>query len=92
MSKLSPIDAIRAATIVPARVMGKDKEVGAISPNLRADLLILDKNPLQDITALRSSCAVMKSGRLYDTRTLRAAAGFKVPASQNAIACGVFAR
>src|SRR5262249_10887670 len=46
---LSPMDAIRAATAVPARVMGLDKDSGTIAPGLRADLIVVDGNPLTRI-------------------------------------------
>jgi hypothetical protein len=79
---LSNADAIRAATVVPAEVMGLSKEVGLIEPGMRADILILDRDPLTDITALEATCAVMKSGRLYNSLPLRAAAGFTTTGRQ----------
>jgi imidazolonepropionase-like amidohydrolase len=47
---LSPVDALRAATSLPARHFGLDDR-GAVTPGLRADLLLVDGDPLHDITA-----------------------------------------
>ena len=42
------MEAIQAATIVPARVMGLDKELGTMEAGKRADLIIVGGNPLDD--------------------------------------------
>ena len=49
---LSPMDAIRAATAVPARVMGMANDSGTIAPGLRADLIVVEGNPLERISDL----------------------------------------
>ena len=46
---LTPLEAIQAATIVPARIMKLDGEVGAIEVGKRADLIVLGANPLDNI-------------------------------------------
>jgi imidazolonepropionase-like amidohydrolase len=74
---LSPIDAIRAATAVPARVMGLAAESGTIAPGLRADLLVVDGNPLERIADVRNVRLVSANGRLYDATKLWAAGGFR---------------
>jgi imidazolonepropionase-like amidohydrolase len=74
---IAPIDAIRAATAVPARVMGLDKETGTIAPGLRADLIVVDGNPLAKIADLRNVRLVAANGRLYDAARLWAAGGFR---------------
>jgi imidazolonepropionase-like amidohydrolase len=48
---LKPIDILRAATINGARFLKKDKEMGSIDVGKRADLVILDSNPLENINA-----------------------------------------
>jgi imidazolonepropionase-like amidohydrolase len=68
---LTPMDAIRAATAVPARVMGLDKDSGTIAPGLRADLIVVDGNPLTRISDIRNVALVSANGRLYDTMALR---------------------
>ena len=50
----SPLEAIQAATTVPAQVMGLEREVGTIEVNKRADLILPDANPLVDIHNIRS--------------------------------------
>ncbi|HEX9580432.1 MAG TPA: amidohydrolase family protein, partial [Gemmatimonadales bacterium] len=61
----SPADAIRSATSLAARSLGLEGEIGAIAPGLQADLVGLDGNPLEDITALRRVMFVMKGGVVY---------------------------
>ena len=73
---LPPIDAIRAATAIPARVMGLQHDTGTIAPGLRADLSVVDGNPLDRISDLRKVTMVSAAGRLYDTAALWRAAGF----------------
>lgn len=62
---LSPLDALRAATVLPARHFGL-ADRGAIAPGLRADLMLVDGDPLSDITAsarvLRVWCAGVERG------------------------------
>lgn len=54
--------ALRSATIETARMLGVDDEVGTISEGKYADLLLLDSDPIADISALRSIGLVMKGG------------------------------
>jgi imidazolonepropionase-like amidohydrolase len=68
---LTPMDAIRAATAVPARVMGLEKDSGTIAPGLRADLIVVDGNPLTRISDIRNVALVSANGQLYDTKALR---------------------
>ncbi len=74
---MSPIDAIRAATAVPARVMGLDRETGTIAPGLRADLIVVDGNPLDRISDIRKVRLVSAGGRLYDASRLWTLGGFR---------------
>jgi len=64
---------------VPARVMGLSGEVGTVEAGRRADLLVLDGDPLADIANIRKGRWVVAAGRLFDTRTLWRAAGFRAP-------------
>src|SRR5579872_2228423 len=70
----TPMDAIRAASAVPARVMGLDKESGTIAVGLRADLMIVDGNPLTNISDIRKVTWVSANGRLFETAPLWTAA------------------
>ena len=67
---LTPLEAIQAATIVPARAMRLEKELGTIEAGKRADLVVLDANPLQRISNIRSVRFVVTDGRMYDAAEL----------------------
>lgn len=69
---LTPMEAIQAATVVPARVMGLAGSAGTIEVGKRADLLVLDANPLDDIANIRRARWVASNGVLYDVRAFRA--------------------
>lgn len=64
-SGLSPLEAIQAATINPAKYFNMENELGAIKENNWADLLILDANPLEDINNTKRINAVIKQGKYY---------------------------
>jgi imidazolonepropionase-like amidohydrolase len=73
---LTPMDALRTATIVPAKAMNVDKEVGTIEAGKRADLVVLDANPLIDIANIRRTRWVVAQGRMFDPTQLWTAAGW----------------
>ena len=73
----TPLEAIQAATVVPAQVMGVQKEVGTIEAGKRADLILLDANPLDDIHNIRTVRYVVTKGVLYPTARLWESVGFK---------------
>jgi len=58
--------ALRAATIDGARYIGLDREFGSIEPGKKADLVLLDGNPLEDIRDTDNTALVMVDGRLFD--------------------------
>ncbi len=62
---LTPLEAIRAATYEGARAVGVEREYGTIEPGKVADLVILRKDPSQDIRATRGIDAVIKAGVVY---------------------------
>jgi imidazolonepropionase-like amidohydrolase len=74
---LTPMEAVQAATIVPARVMKMDKEVGTIEAGKRADMIILDGNPLESISNIRKVRSVVTRGKLYDCAQLWQSVGFR---------------
>jgi imidazolonepropionase-like amidohydrolase len=73
----STIEALQAATIVPARMLGRDRELGTVTVGKRADLVVVDGNPLADIHALRKVRLVVARGRAYDPATMWTLAGFQ---------------
>jgi imidazolonepropionase-like amidohydrolase len=72
----TPMEALQAATIVPARAMKKDKELGTVEAGKRADFLLIDGDPLADIRALRRIRVVVAGGRAYDPPALWRSVGF----------------
>jgi len=73
----TPMEALQAATIVPARVMKVDRESGSIEVGKRADFDILDANPLENIHNIRSVRSVVANGVLYESAPLWESVGFK---------------
>ena len=67
---MTPLNALRAATIDGARYLGMDKDIGSIEPGKLADLVVLDANPLENLRNSESIRFVMLNGRLYDGTTL----------------------
>lgn len=67
---LSPRQAIAAATVNAAAWLGVADQAGAIEEGMRADIVLLEGNPLEDIRNTRSIVAVIRAGRLYDTPAL----------------------
>jgi hypothetical protein len=62
-SGLSPYEVIRSATVVPAAFLGRSKEFGTIAPGQRADLLLVNGNPLENLTVLEHPNGVMVRGK-----------------------------
>jgi imidazolonepropionase-like amidohydrolase len=50
---LTPLEAIRAGTATPARMLGLDGEIGTVAVGRRADLVVVDGDPTADVRALR---------------------------------------
>ena len=59
---LTPLEAITVATANGARLLKIDATQGTLQPGKAADLIILDKNPLEDIRNTRAISAVWKNG------------------------------
>ncbi len=60
-----PMEALLSATSVAAESLGMQDRIGKIAPGFEADLVAVEGNPLQDITAVRRVVFVMKGGRVY---------------------------
>jgi len=62
---LSSADALKASTITGAVLMGKGDTLGQVKAGYLADLIAVDGNPLEDMSALRKVSFVMKAGQIY---------------------------
>jgi imidazolonepropionase-like amidohydrolase len=67
---MTPHQALRAATLAGAEYLGLDRDLGSLEPGKLADLVILEKNPLENLRHSESIHQVMLNGRLYDGMTL----------------------
>jgi len=67
---MTNLQALRCATLNGAKYLGMDKEIGSLAAGKLADLIVMDKNPLENIQNTESIRYVMVNGRLYDSETL----------------------
>jgi imidazolonepropionase-like amidohydrolase/Tol biopolymer transport system component len=67
---MTPLQALKTATINPARYLGMDGDIGSIEAGKLADLLIVDGNPLDDIEVTDKVAYVVLNGRVYEGGTL----------------------
>jgi imidazolonepropionase-like amidohydrolase len=63
---MSPLSALQTATLNPARYLGMEQALGSIAVGKRADLVVLEANPLTDIANVRRVRAVVLGERLLD--------------------------
>jgi imidazolonepropionase-like amidohydrolase len=73
---MTAAEALAAATLVPAKLVGQDKNTGSIKVGKVADLLLVEGDPSKRLADLRQTRVVMLDGKLLDADALRAAAGF----------------
>ncbi|HEX9255628.1 MAG TPA: amidohydrolase family protein, partial [Candidatus Angelobacter sp.] len=73
----SRMEAIQAATLASARAMGMDKDSGTIEAGKRADVIVVDGNPLENISDIRKVSTVFAGGRMYQPAALWTSVGFK---------------
>ena len=66
---LSPIEVVRQATLVGARIVREEGRLGVVAPDAHADLLLVDGNPLANLDLLRHQGAhlpvIMKGGHFH---------------------------
>ncbi|HKJ49761.1 MAG TPA: amidohydrolase family protein, partial [Christiangramia sp.] len=70
MGGMTNMEALKTATINGAEYIGMDKEIGSLEKGKLADLLVLEKNPLEDIRNSESIIYTMVNGRLFDAKTM----------------------
>ena len=76
---MSNMQALKTATINPAQSLGFDKWIGSLQAGKLADLLIMDKNPLDDIRNTESIRYTMINGRLYDAEQMNETGNYNKP-------------
>ena len=62
---MTPLQALRSATIEPALLLEAEDEIGSLEEGKYADIVAVDKDPTEDINALRNILLVMKGGKVY---------------------------
>lgn len=63
---MAPMEVLKCATVNGAKIVGRPAEIGSIEPGKLADLVIFDKNPLDDIHNTNTIHWVMKNGELFE--------------------------
>jgi hypothetical protein len=69
---LSPAEALRTATVMPARVFGADKDLGTVEEGKLADLTLVDGDPFSDFDDLVRTVSVLRGGELHEAAELTA--------------------
>jgi imidazolonepropionase-like amidohydrolase len=67
---LSPLEALESATVRPAEYFSLQDEMGTIDAGKKADLVLLDANPLEDIANTKKISGVVTKGKYYNTESL----------------------
>lgn len=67
---MTPLEAIRCATLSGAQYLGFDRDLGSLEPGKLADLVVMEMNPLENIRNSESIHYVMVNGRLFDAATM----------------------
>jgi imidazolonepropionase-like amidohydrolase len=65
---MTPMQAIQAATVSAADLLGRSDTIGAVAPGRLADLIAVDGDPTKDITVLERVAFVMKGGQVVISR------------------------
>ena len=76
MAGIPTKEVLKGATIVSARVAGKEKELGSIEVGKKANMILVDGDPLKNISNIRRVELTIKNGNLYDPQELYKSYGF----------------
>jgi adenine deaminase len=74
---MTNLEALKTATINPAQSLGLDDWIGSLQTGKLADLIVLDKNPLESIYNTESIKYTMVNGRLYDAEQMNEEGNYK---------------
>jgi hypothetical protein len=67
---MTPLQALKCATVNGAEYLGMDKEIGSLESGKLADLIVLDENPLEDVRNTEKLKYVMANGRVFEAETM----------------------
>lgn len=67
---MTPLQVLRAGTLAGAQYLGLDRDIGSLEVGKLADLIVLDKNPLEDLRNSASVRYTMVNGRVFDAATM----------------------
>ena len=67
---LSPAEALRTATVLPARTFGAERDLGTLEVGKLADLTVVDGDPFTDFDSLVRTVSVLRGGIPYEQRAL----------------------
>ncbi len=76
---MSNLHVLRAATLNGAKTLGVDLQIGSLEPGKLADLIVLEKNPLEDIRNSNTVRYTMVNGRLYDSLSMNEIGNYNRP-------------
>jgi imidazolonepropionase-like amidohydrolase len=76
---MSPMEALRTATVNAAKSLGFDNQIGSLKAGKLADLIVMDKNPLDNIYNTESIKYTMVNGRLYDSESMNEIGNYNKP-------------
>ncbi|MCW3084324.1 MAG: amidohydrolase [Bacteroidetes bacterium] len=78
MGGMTPLQAIRCATLNGAQYIGMGDQIGSLEKGKLADLIVMDKNPLENIRNSESIKYVMVNGRLFDAETMNQIGNYNI--------------
>lgn len=77
LAGIPPKEVLRIATLVPAQLLKRDKDLGWIEAGKLADFILVDGDPTQNISDVRKVVTVVKDGKVYDSKAVYAELGIR---------------
>src|ERR1051325_8692913 len=77
LAGIPPAEGLRIATLVPAQLMKRDKDLGTIEPGKLADFILVDGDPTKNSSDIRKVTTVVKDGKVYDSKAVYAELGIR---------------